>query len=507
MNKKINLLLVGLLVFCTSFVNISAKATYPSTNPTVGKDLYATLDEEFDFSKVKFGEAVGSSSLKKIFLGDYDSTNAFTLKNSFSAYCLDASKTYPDRGYVSIETLSKYKDYKDTPKVMTVLIASLFNSQYNFMSNELSGYKQIPNLTYQFDGITDTEFLSALKACKTNSSCNLSNKVSITGMMKVDSSEVTSTSTLDKTITATLENSLYEKYKVEEANTANVKGYEKAMWIISNTYPMVTLDTMLSKIDGVTLASVKSDIAAIEGTDATDDLVDSYIYSIVQYAIWYVTGSKDADNNTIGATLSAVDSDQKITNLSKIYSYLITEGSKHDTYTPSDIKINVNKPNKLTEKETDTAITTGVFSFSTDSSLVNTLSVTIADNEKGNIKLLDSNLKEMTPVNGVYELKSGEEFTISVPRKANITKVTINATAKGEVYDVKSSRKYSPYLVLNQSFITGRMTTEIDASATLTVDIGPATGVQNVAILLIVTLVSFSIGYLVLGYKNKPMEI
>lgn len=29
MNKKINLLLVGLLVFCISFISVQAKATYP----------------------------------------------------------------------------------------------------------------------------------------------------------------------------------------------------------------------------------------------------------------------------------------------------------------------------------------------------------------------------------------------------------------------------------------------------------------------------------------------
>ena len=40
MNKKINLLLVGLLVFCISFISVQAKATYPKSNPTVNKDLY-----------------------------------------------------------------------------------------------------------------------------------------------------------------------------------------------------------------------------------------------------------------------------------------------------------------------------------------------------------------------------------------------------------------------------------------------------------------------------------
>ena len=45
MNKKINLLLVGLLVFYVSLTTISASATYPKSNPTIGKDLYATVDE------------------------------------------------------------------------------------------------------------------------------------------------------------------------------------------------------------------------------------------------------------------------------------------------------------------------------------------------------------------------------------------------------------------------------------------------------------------------------
>ena len=311
---------------------------------------------------------------------------------------------------------------------------------------------------------------------------------------------------LNQNINLTLEKALYEKYKVEQANTANVKGYEQAMWIISNTYPMITIDNMLSKINGVTLDGIKDDIKKLEGT-VSDELIDSYIYSIVQYAVWHVTGSRDAENNTIGNEISATDSSITIPNLAKLYSYLITEGKKHDTYNPGTIKINVNKPEKPVEKETNTEITSGKYSFSTDSSLVKTIVVSIENNEDGNIKLLDSDNKEMTLINGIYELNSGEEFTISVPRKSNITKVTINAYAKGEIYDVSSARKYSPYLVLNQSFITGRMTTEIDASATLNVDIGPATGVENVAILLVITLVSFSIGYLVLGYKNKPVDM
>ena len=57
---------------------------------------------------------------------------------------------------------------------------------------------------------------------------------------------------------------LYQKYKVEQASTANVKGYEEAMWIISNTYPMITIENMLSKVGGLTLEGIKDDIKTID---------------------------------------------------------------------------------------------------------------------------------------------------------------------------------------------------------------------------------------------------
>lgn len=500
MNKKVNLLLVGLLVFCTSFISVNAKATNPKNNPTVNKDLYVTVDEEFDFSKVKFGESVGSSSLKKIFLGDYDSSNPYALKDSFTAYCLDASKLYPDQGYQYVSKLT----FTNDAKAMQVLISNVFNSEFNYMSSELSGYKYLSSVDYE--NATAEQIITALEACRNNSSCTLPSGVKVNSMYKLKTDGNSGTLNINNSFDLSLEKALYQKYKVEQASTANVKGYEEAMWIISNTYPMITIDNMISKVSGLTLEGIKDDIKTLEGT-VSDDLVDKYIYSIVQYAVWHVTGSKDDQDKTISSELSAVNSSLSVPNLAKLYSYLVTEGKKHDTYNPGTIKINVNKPQKPIEKETEKEITSGKYSFSTDSALVKTIVVSIENNEDGNIKLLDSDNKEMTLINGVYELNSGEEFTISVPRKSNITKVTVNAYAKGEIYDVNSARKYSPYLVLNQSFITGRMTTEIDASATLSVDIGPATGVENVAILLVVTLISFSVGYLVLGYKNKPVEM
>ena len=145
MNKKINLLLVGLLVFCIPFISVQAKATYPKSNPTVNKDLYVTVDEKFDFSKVKFGEAVGSSELKKIFLGDYDSTNPYNLKDSFTAYCLDASKLYPDQGYQYVSKLGTTAE----AKTYQALISTVFNSEFNYKSSELSGFKYLGSVEFE----------------------------------------------------------------------------------------------------------------------------------------------------------------------------------------------------------------------------------------------------------------------------------------------------------------------------------------------------------------------
>lgn len=499
MNKKVNLFLIGLLVFCISLTSINAKATYPTTNPKDGDTLYATVDEEFDFSKVKFGDAVGSDKLQKIFLGNYDTTNPFELKNSFSAYCLDASKVYPDQGYQYVRTLGT----TNSAKYSQVMITNIFNSEFEYKKNELSGYKYLINVSPQDKA---DNLISTLETCKTNPSCELpSITVGDIVIQKSNSNELNWLE-INNPIKVTLENSLYPKYKVEKASSSNVSGYEEAMWVISNTYPMITIDTMLSKVGSITLDNIKADIKTLEGT-VTDELVDSYIYSTVQYAVWYLTGSKDAYDETIGSTMSAVDSSKSIPSLSKLYLYLITEGKKHNSYNPEKIQISIDKPEKPEEKETSTEITSGKYSFAVNSNEVDKIVVTIADNDDNQIKLLDENGEALTIINNTYELKSGQKFYVSIPRKSNITKVTLNAHAEGEIYDVSSSRKYSPYLVLNQSFITGRMTTEVNAEAQLVIEIAPATGVVDVAILLVVTLITFSMGYLVLGYKNKSIEI
>ena len=46
-----------------------------------------------------------------------------------------------------------------------------------------------------------------------------------------------------------------------------------------------------------------------------------------------------------------------------------------------------------------------------------------------------------------------------------------------------------------------------DINTSFDIVINAKTGVEDVAVLLMVTLVAFSLGYLVLSYKTKPVEL
>ena len=88
---------------------------------------------------------MGSSELKKIFLGDYDSTNPYNLKDSFTAYCLDASKLYPDQGYQYVSKLGTTAE----AKTYQALISTVFNSEFNYKSSELSGFKYLGSVEFE----------------------------------------------------------------------------------------------------------------------------------------------------------------------------------------------------------------------------------------------------------------------------------------------------------------------------------------------------------------------
>ena len=89
------------------------QAKVPNNPPSSTDDVYATITEDFDFSKVIFktttGTMAGKDDLKKIIIGKFKN-NAITTNNSatkslddlfsswWTAYCLDANKKYPEYG-------------------------------------------------------------------------------------------------------------------------------------------------------------------------------------------------------------------------------------------------------------------------------------------------------------------------------------------------------------------------------------------------------------------------
>ena len=73
------------------------------------------------------------------------------------------------------------------------------------------------------------------------------------------------------------------------------------------------------------------------------------------------------------------------------------------------------------------------------------------------------------------------------------------ATNRGKVY--------SPIFVNAQNVMVGGKIKSITVEKDFDLVYNPKTGVENIAVLLMVTLVAFSLGYLVLSYRAKPVGL
>ena len=68
---------------------------------------------------------------------------------------------------------------------------------------------------------------------------------------------------------------------------------------------------------------------------------------------------------------------------------------------------------------------------------------------------------------------------------------------------------FSPVLGMSQNVLVGGRVTQTDITGSFSQDIfkNVETGIQNIALLLMVTLVAFAVGYFVLSYKQKPVQL
>lgn len=543
--KVMSLLFVALFLFVAGnrvFAKLSipnnTKAQRPNPIPEVGdKNLYGTVTETFDFSKLQFSAASGGtdisgkSDLKKIILGklknNITSTSGLTLDttfdNWFTAYCLDNTKKYPEYGLL---TSTAYLNAStDQEKVELIILAAISLDDKVQAAVRRKGALNGGNLTaiqvvatdgsenfYDLDG-TDTA------TTVVNNTENLETSVTI-HLKKIDYYQgltpiTVSAADILRDSSATSydlvfkgKDILLEQY---EATNNSISGYDHALWIIEHSYPTLGLRASVEAAK-VNYETLQKEICVLEGhtyDDATntcegfaelEDYVENYVYGVVQYAIWKSTSQ--------GVGLEIGTSVTNSTQLNKLYQYLIRNRSEYRGYSTKTFanKITVVSPKTGKEqyKETSSAYIYGPYTATYDVLEGGNMSVSVTNADKTGITIIDEEGEEIS------EIENGGSFYIQCKKSANISNVSVSVKLDdASVFNPTKNRGriYRPLYNIEQNVMSGGEISKMNLEATAELLVNPQTGVENVALLLMVTLVAFTLAYLLLSYKQKPIQL
>ena len=306
---------------------------------------------------------------------------------------------------------------------------------------------------------------------------------------------------------------IFDKYIVNDStNKVGVAEYTKALWIIEHTYPSLSLKASV-EASGANFDSLRKEICELEGhtfdeTSSTcnglaalDVYVENYVYGTIQYAIWTV-----AKTTHDGVIYKGI---QNSVQLDTLFKYLVDE----DRVVPSDYatgmsftnKLSVNTPDEGKElySKTNDIYTYGPFSATYNSLAGTNITATITTEGTDGGKIVDKDGNEIT------EVEPGQQFFVQLPKNAKLGNVSISlgATITKFVPDGLRGRIYQPIFTLGQNVMSGGSIETSDINTSFDFVINAKTGVEDVAVLLMVTLVAFSLGYLVLSYKTKPVEL
>ena len=305
--------------------------------------------------------------------------------------------------------------------------------------------------------------------------------------------------------TLNLKELAFQKFNSTTDTTA-LNNKDHALWIVENSYPTLTINQALTKA-GVTVDTFKSQVKSLYGI--SDSEVDKYtemvVYGIVQYAIWNVTGY-GVGGNELGDSITTGG-----TELNKLYQYLINSSNvpanygSAGTYSQS-IKITKPEEGKEVYKTTTNYDYYGPYK-ATYTALVeegNKIQYTISNNNSNEFKIVNASFSEIS------EITKGSVFYIQVPHNKAFTDVNVNLSVSGiTTFKPTSSRGrvYSPVSGMSQNALIAGRASQVSIAGDFNINGNPETGVQNIALLLMVTLVAFTLGYLVLSYKQKPIQL
>lgn len=536
MKNKITKIISLFLVFVLFSFNIDAlsrpsdeAARIPSKIPEAGAKLYATVQTKFDFSKIKFSngeeELPGYDSMRKIvFSNGFEFDNGkFGVKDDwFTAYCLDGRLKYPENGYYFKQvTGASDAEVIAQDMVRTALLNQSNSSEkmYNLLKQArytegiVVSYKK-PNKD-SGDEMTEEEFAAAMLASSTKTM-----EVEIEGVtiVKLDGNHIVISATeLNEAAGKTGEtfkinvsssvqdsNIIFNRY--ETSTLDKTVNYNRALWVMEHSYPTLDLNDSL-QIAGADYDKLKTEIKTLH-TDSSNEelekLVENYVYSTVQYAIWKINDGIDYSGKTLGNTL--IGSEE----LNKLYQYLINDkGNKYyENYASNNYteKLSIVKPQSKKEiyEETTEIYKYGPYKIEGDFVDTGKIKLSVKNAEKNGVKLVDRDGNEVT------EVYSGDEFFVLTNKKSKIANVTVEASAdeaKGFASSDVRGRIYYANSVITQNVVTGGKLENKATAQNFELLFNPSTGVENVGILFVITMIAFAIGYFVLNYKNQPVEL
>lgn len=539
MKKKILFSVVALFVFTVFAISVNAqnsllgvgtdvKAKAPATIPSAGSTVFATVSDPFDFSKVQFSAATGSDTvygkeeLQKIFLGTgldinkikNDNLGVDVLLNYFSAYCLDANAKYPEFSiYSNYEFLQNYMVYTNTnasesdralagQRMIQLMVTAAFINDKS-MSSEIAtanADKPIgPAVEFEFvDGTTQADFtMDSLKNEPTKT-----RTVKITTVTYSDGT-ADNTVTVNKNLSFKATDILFDKYTTKDNLEAK---YNHALWIIEHSYPTMTIaDTIAAA--SANLDTLKTQVNTLEGGslsgDALDTAVENYVYGTIQAAIWKVyDGYEDDNGNKLGGEI------KNSTELDKLYKYLIDTSRDYSGYNSHKYNDTFSTSAPAAGKEvakTDSKNQTfGPYKVTYDALSTDPITLSKDSTADAGIKIVDKDGNEITSV------ANGGTYYVLVPKTVKDGTIKVNYSVTNvSKFEPSGNRGriYYPNYANTQNVITAGKITTASITGSYSVATNPKTGVENVGVLLMVTLVAFSLGYLVLSYKAKPVGL
>lgn len=525
------LLVLFLFILCFDADALEARAPGKNGGNVPKTDLFADVDESFDFSKISFSSTtsnniVGYSEMKKIILSEGYNPNGEkpTLdENWFTAYCLDGELKYPSNGFATVGWDNTTSDRLKFENALFMVYRNSFSNEnlYNHFYN-LRNYNYA-NMTYVYNGETATvnvgtpsiDYSALVNTLKSGGkvTVTISNvqylRLSDFDAKNISGSELSNLvgKTGDFELEVNIPNSLFHLYSfVEMPHSIN---YNHALWILEHTYPTLSLDSALSMAN-VNINNLKSELKTLDSNindSNIDEYLENYVYSTIQYAIWKVyDGKHGSDGASLGDTL--IGSNE----LNKLYQYLIKDRAiyvnydKNDIYT-SKLEIVEPKDGKILYKDTGDEFIYGPFSIKDTLISIGDATIKIGNTDKKNTKIINKDGNEIS------NIKLGEEFYIKALKKDNMT--TINVDVKytdaisfvpvdGNV-NANRGRIYYAYSPFVQNVVIGGKIDKVSGEANLKIETQPKEGVEDVGILLLVTLGAFLAGYVVLNYKGKSL--